>query len=106
MPNYPKITAKELFEVIQKLDFYYSHTTSSQIVYRKRGDLRIDVAISCGPKYRELNFWEEFYPDEFYENSKILVLPNYRGEKIGTGLLTKIIEKDLEISKEEFFKLL
>jgi hypothetical protein len=30
MPNYPKITAKELFEVIQKLDFYYSHTTSSR----------------------------------------------------------------------------
>ena len=33
-------------------------------------------------------------------------IPHHAGEEIGTGLLTKIIKKDLQISREEFEKLL
>ena len=35
-----------------------------------------------------------------------LVVPNHPGEDLGTGLLLKIIKKDLQISREEFEKYL
>ena len=33
-------------------------------------------------------------------------IPHHAGEEIGPGLLSKIIKKDLGITREEFFKLL
>jgi len=71
----PKISAKELSRAIQKLGFFYSHTTGSHMVYK-------------------------------HNDGRTIVIPNHSGEKIGTGLLLKIIKKDLNISKEEFLKLL
>ena len=41
-----------------------------------------------------------------HNDGRTIVIPNHSGEKIGTGLLLKIIKKDLNISKEEFLKLL
>ncbi len=32
------------------------------------------------------------------------VVPHHAGEKIGPGLLNKIIKKDLALTREEFFK--
>jgi len=40
------------------------------------------------------------------DNRKTTVIPNHSGEKIGRGLLNKIIKKDMQISREEFEKLL
>ena len=34
------------------------------------------------------------------------VIPNHPGEDIGTGLFNKIIKKDLQLTREEFEKLL
>ena len=33
-------------------------------------------------------------------------IPHHSGEEIGPGLLTKIIKKDFQITREEFFELL
>jgi predicted RNA binding protein YcfA (HicA-like mRNA interferase family) len=33
-------------------------------------------------------------------------IPHHAGEEIGPGLLTKIIKKDLQVTREEFFGLL
>jgi predicted RNA binding protein YcfA (HicA-like mRNA interferase family) len=35
-------------------------------------------------------------------NLKDFLIPNHPGEKIGTGLLLKIIKKDLQITREQF----
>jgi predicted RNA binding protein YcfA (HicA-like mRNA interferase family) len=75
LPYTPKISAKELSKIVQKLGFFYSHTTGSHMVYK-------------------------------HDDGRVIVIPNHPGEKIGTGLLLKIIKKDLNMSKEEFFKLL
>lgn len=32
-------------------------------------------------------------------------IPHHSGEEIGPGLLSKIIKRDLRISREEFFRL-
>lgn len=44
----------------------------------------------------------------FFRNGggRTTVIPNHPGEEIGTGLLNKIIKKDLKITREEFEKLL
>jgi len=44
----------------------------------------------------------------FFEHpdGRTTVIPNHPNEDIGRGLLTKIIKKDLQISREEFEKLL
>jgi len=44
----------------------------------------------------------------FFEHpdGRTTVIPNYPNEDIGRGLLTKIIKKDLQISREEFEKIL
>ncbi|MFH1377017.1 MAG: type II toxin-antitoxin system HicA family toxin [Candidatus Woesearchaeota archaeon] len=39
-------------------------------------------------------------------DGRTTIVPNHPGEKIGRGLLLKIIKKDLHISREEFEKLL
>ncbi len=41
-----------------------------------------------------------------HESGRATVIPNHPGEDIGRGLLNKIIKKDLQISREEFEKLL
>ena len=41
-----------------------------------------------------------------HQDGRTTVIPNHPGEKIGIGLLLKIIKKDLQISREEFEKLL
>jgi len=35
-------------------------------------------------------------------DGRTTVIPNHPGEDIGSGLLNKIIKKDLQISREEF----
>ncbi len=44
----------------------------------------------------------------FFEHGdgRATVIPNHPSQDIGRGLLTKIIKKDLQISKEEFERLL
>jgi predicted RNA binding protein YcfA (HicA-like mRNA interferase family) len=44
----------------------------------------------------------------FFKNNdgRSTVIPNHPGEKIGPGLLLKIIKKDLNLSREEFDKLI
>jgi predicted RNA binding protein YcfA (HicA-like mRNA interferase family) len=37
-----------------------------------------------------------------HSDGRTTVLPNHPGEKIGTGLLLKIIKKDLQITREQF----
>ena len=41
-----------------------------------------------------------------HNDGRVTVVPNHPGEKIGRGLLLKIIKKDLQISREEFEKYL
>jgi len=41
-----------------------------------------------------------------HEDGRVTVVPNHPGEKIGRGLLLKIIKKDLQINREDFEKLL
>ena len=40
-----------------------------------------------------------------HEDGRTTVIPIHRGEKLDRGLLNKIIKKDLQISREEFEKL-
>jgi predicted RNA binding protein YcfA (HicA-like mRNA interferase family) len=39
-------------------------------------------------------------------DGRTTVIPNHPGEDIGPGLLNKIIKKDLQISREEFERLI
>jgi predicted RNA binding protein YcfA (HicA-like mRNA interferase family) len=39
-------------------------------------------------------------------DGRTTVIPNHPGEKIGRGLLLKIIKKDIQIAREEFEKML
>lgn len=39
-------------------------------------------------------------------DGRVSVIPYHSGEEIGSGLLNKIIKKDLRMSREEFLKLL
>ncbi|MFC1666205.1 type II toxin-antitoxin system HicA family toxin [Nanoarchaeota archaeon] len=41
-----------------------------------------------------------------YSDGRTTIIPNHLGEKIGKGLLIKIIKKDFKLLKEEFFKFL
>jgi predicted RNA binding protein YcfA (HicA-like mRNA interferase family) len=41
-----------------------------------------------------------------HEDGRTTVIPNHPNEDIGRGLLTKIIKKDLQISREQFERLL
>ena len=41
-----------------------------------------------------------------HSDGRATVVPKHPGEDIGTGLLNKIIKKDLQISREEFEKYL
>ncbi len=39
-------------------------------------------------------------------NGRTTVIPNHPGRKLDRGLLNKILKKDIQISREEFMKLL
>jgi len=39
-----------------------------------------------------------------HPDGRTTVIPHHAGEEIGPGLLTKIIKKDLGITREEFLK--
>ena len=39
-----------------------------------------------------------------HADGRTTVVPNHPGEKIGTGLLLKIIKKDLGMTREEFLR--
>ena len=41
-----------------------------------------------------------------HSDGRTTVIPNHPGEDISRGLLTKIIKKDLQISREDFERLL
>ncbi len=41
-----------------------------------------------------------------HDDGRTTVVPNHPGEKLDRGLLTKIIKKDIQISREEFEELL
>lgn len=40
------------------------------------------------------------------KDGRTTVIPNHPGEKVDTGLLNKILKKDVQITKEEFEELL
>lgn len=40
------------------------------------------------------------------KDGRTTIIPNHPGEKIDRGLLNKILKKDIQISREEFEKLL
>jgi len=40
-----------------------------------------------------------------HKDGRTTVIPNHPGEKIGKGLLNKIIKKDIKLSREEFEKI-
>ena len=40
-----------------------------------------------------------------HEDGRRTVIPHHHGDKIGPGLLLKIIKKDLQLSRKEFEKL-
>ncbi len=73
MSHLPRLTGKELAKVVEKLGFFYSHTTGSHMVYK-------------------------------HLDGRITTIPCHSGEEIGPGLLTRIIKKDLGITREEFLK--
>jgi len=52
----PKISAKELSKVIQKLGFFYSHTTGSHMVYKHNDGRTIVIPNHPGEKI-ELGFF-------------------------------------------------
>ena len=39
------------------------------------------------------------------KNGRTTVVPNHPGEKLDRGLLNKILKKDVQISREQFLKL-
>jgi len=41
-----------------------------------------------------------------HNDGRTTVIPNHLGEKLDRGLLNKILRKDIQISREEFEKLL
>lgn len=41
-----------------------------------------------------------------HKDGRTTVIPNHPGEKIDRGLLNKILKKDIQISREDFEKLL
>lgn len=76
MAKLPLLTAKEVIKVLEKLGFTFVHQRGSHIKFT--------------------------HPDR----PRPLIIPNHTGEKIGRGLLIKIIKKELNMSREEFEKYL
>jgi len=41
-----------------------------------------------------------------HDDGRTTIVPNHPGEKLDRGLLNKILKKDVQITREEFLKLL
>ncbi len=41
-----------------------------------------------------------------HPDGRVTVIPHHAGEELGPGLLTKIIKRELQITREEFMKYL
>lgn len=76
MSKLPLLTGKKLGKVISKIGYVYSHSSGSHMTF-------INIK----------------------DNHKITI-PNHGSEKLRPGILNKIIKKDLNLSREEFIKLL
>ncbi len=74
MSRLPLITARKLIRILNKLGFVFIRQTGSHMIF------------------------------EHYEDGRLTVIPNHKGENIDRGLLHKIITKDLKISIDEFLK--
>lgn len=75
MAKLPRLSAKELVKILNKIEFEFIRREGSHMFFK--------------------------HPD-----GRTTIIPYYQGEEIGIGLLTKIIKKDLMISREEFEKFL
>ena len=62
----------------------------------------VKIAIILGFKFRSQSGSHAVY---IHKDGRRTTIPIHPTETIGVGLLTKIIKKDLQISKEEFLKL-
>lgn len=63
----------------------------------------VKVALKLGFKYRDQSGSHAVY---VHSDGRRTTIPIHPTQTIGIGLLTKIIKKDLQISKNEFIKLL
>ncbi|MEK6820496.1 MAG: type II toxin-antitoxin system HicA family toxin [Nanoarchaeota archaeon] len=75
MAKLPRLSAKELAKILQKLGFKFIRQEGSHMFFK-------------------------------HADGRTTVVPNHPSEEISRGLLNKIIKKDLQISREEFEKLL
>lgn len=63
----------------------------------------VKIAAKLGFKFRGQSGSHAVY---IHSDGKSATIPIHPSETIGIGLLTKIIKKDLQITREEFIKLL
>lgn len=76
MTKYPKLTGKEIGKIIIFLGFTYNHHVGSHMTF---------INETTGKK---------------------ITIPDHGSEKIGPGLLNKIIKEDLGLTHEEFFNII
>ena len=62
----------------------------------------VKVVTKLGFKFRDQSGSHAVY---IHPDGRKTTIPIHPSETIGTGLLTKIIKKDLEITKEEFIRI-
>ena len=62
----------------------------------------VKVVAKLGFKFRDQSGSHAVY---IHPDGRKTTIPIHPSETIGTGLLTKIIKKDLEITKEEFIRI-
>lgn len=62
----------------------------------------VKVVLKLGFKFRDQSGSHAVY---IHPDGRKTTIPIHPSETIGTGLLTKIIKKDLEITKEEFIRI-
>lgn len=74
----------------------------SKLPQVKARDL-VKVVTRLGFKFRDQSGSHAVY---MHLDGRRVTIPIHPADTIGIGLLTKIIKKDLEITKEEFIKLL
>ena len=63
----------------------------------------VKVVTKLGFKFRDQSGSHAIY---VHSDGRKTTIPIHHSETIGTGLLTKIMKKDLEITRNEFLKLL
>lgn len=63
----------------------------------------VKIALKLGFKFRDQSGSHAVY---VHQDGRKTTIPIHPSDTIGIGLLTKIIKKDLEITKDKFIKLL